>query len=472
MFTSITKQRVLSLWWHINESLSSIRKLTNEIKEKKIFNVSLIYDKLNKFHREKITFYDISCYMKSNCLLASLTEIKLMLYCIGKEELNLEDFCTKMIGLNSKKMNDKALSMLLEDQMKFEELLQERIKLAQNIIFYSDLVRKREDFSIKDMMVIIGKNEKEITKDDFKFFFDCNNLYLSDESVNDLFDVFAISNRNTMTYSDIDNIINFNPTKKYFIAKMSNNQNYSFHEISSPIKTLRNIPISKIEYNSNDEYLLLNYLAFIMEKESQIEDTKNQLVFQSDFCIPELFRFFDTDSKEYITTNDIISVYNLFSIDTNVDDIYLIMKRYSSRNNTLSYSDFVDMLSPYVNIHYRDIVMNRRQYRCSYYILYKNFKDSMKFLMKNLLSLIYEAQIDTDKEKRKLPINIVEIIKKFIFPKISHIEHNKMSKNELHCYLRYSNIIFRDDEYELLYHRLDRENKGYIDVNDIVKEFV
>ena len=157
MFTNITKQRVISLWWNINESLSSIRKITNEIKEKKLFNVSLIYDKLNKYHREKITFYDISCYMKSNCLLASLTEIKLMLYCIGKEELDVEGFCTKMIGLTNTKMNDKALSTLLEDQMKFEELLQERITLARNIIFYGDLVRKREDFSIRDMMIIIEK---------------------------------------------------------------------------------------------------------------------------------------------------------------------------------------------------------------------------------------------------------------------------------------------------------------------------
>ena len=470
MFTNITKQRVISLWWNINESLSSIRKITNEIKEKKLFNVSLIYDKLNKYHREKITFYDISCYMKSNCLLASLTEIKLMLYCIGKEELDVEDFCTKMIGLPNTKMNDKELSTLLEDQMKFEELLQERITLARNIIFYGDLVRKREDFSIRDMMIIIGKNEKEITKEDFKLFFDCNNLYLSDECVNSLFDVFAISNKNILTYSDIDNIINFNPTKHYFIDKISHN--YSFKEvISSPIKKDKKTTITQVDYNTNDEYLLLNYLSFIMEKESQIEDSKNQLVFQSDFCIPELFRFFDTDSKEYITTNDILSVYNLFDIDTNVDDINLIMKRYSSRNNTISYSDFVDMLSPYVNIHYRDIVLNRRQYRCSYYILYKNFKDSMKFLMKNLLCLIYEAQTDTNKQRRKLPQNIIEIIKRFIFPKISHIEHNKVSKNELQCYLRYSNIIFREEEYELLYHRVDRGNKGYIDINDIIREF-
>ena len=68
--------------------------------------------------------------------------------------------------------------------------------------------------------------------------------------------------------------------------------------------------------------------------------------------------FFDTDSKNYINLIDLEEGYRLFSIEENSQKLSLILKRYSNNvKNDITYNDFVNMLTPYNNKHYRDIIL-------------------------------------------------------------------------------------------------------------------
>lgn len=314
-------------------------------------------------------------------------------------------------------------------------------------------------------------------------FLQCNSVYLTEEEFQDIFNIIGKESKGKITNQDIENLLFFNPTKHYFPKspksaplslddvinseqKVNNsiNLNYTFHSNAS-INLL-------LEYDPKYEYQLLNYLSFIMDKESQIEQCRNQLVFQSDYCLNELFRFFDTDSKNYINLIDLEEGYRLFSIEGNFQNLPLILRRYSNNvKNDITYNDFVNMLTPYNNKHYRDIILQRNKpSNNNYYILYKNFTHTMKILFKNLLSLLLESEILIEKEKEKLPKFIVDYIIRFIFPKVAHLYQDKVSKNELKEYLSNSNIVFIDNDYDLLFHRLDKANKGFIDINDIIYE--
>lgn len=314
-------------------------------------------------------------------------------------------------------------------------------------------------------------------------FLQCNSVYLTEEEFQDIFNIIGKESKGKITNHDIENLLFFNPTKHYFPnspksshlslddvisseQKVNNsiNLNYTFHSNNS-INLL-------FDYDPKYEYQLLNYLSFIMDKESQIEQCRNQLVFQSDYCINELFRFFDTDSKNYINLTDLEEGYRLFSIEANSQKLPLILRRYSINvKNDITYKDFVNMLTPYNNKHYRDIILQRNKpSNNNYYILYKNFTHTMKILFKNLLSVLLESEILIEKEKEKLPKFIVDYIVRFIFPKVAHLYQDKVSKIELREYLSNSNIVFIDNDYDLLFNRLDKANKGFIDINDIIYE--
>ena len=213
-------------------------------------------------------------------------------------------------------------------------------------------------------------------------FLQCNSVYLTEEEFEYIFNIIGKESKSKITNQDIENLLFFNPTKHYFLKSRksdpislnsvinsepkinsNSNLNYTFQSNTS-INLL-------LDYDPKYEYQLLNYLSFIMDKESQIEQCRNQLVFQSDYCLNELFRFFDTDSKNYINLIDLEEGYRLFSIEENSQKLSLILKRYSNNvKNDITYNDFVNMLTPYNNKHYRDIILQRNKpSNNNYYIL-------------------------------------------------------------------------------------------------------
>lgn len=106
-------------------------------------------------------------FNRLNCVYATLNEIKLMLYCCGIEILDYYDFFNGFMGIDEKEekelMKSKHRSLLISDQIQFEKYINEMLNLVRTIMFYSDKIRKRDDFNINDFMSLIGKNEDSFT---------------------------------------------------------------------------------------------------------------------------------------------------------------------------------------------------------------------------------------------------------------------------------------------------------------------
>ena len=120
-------------------------------------------------------------------------------------------------------------------------------------------------------------------------FLQCNSVYLTEEEFEYIFNIIGKESKSKITNQDIENLLFFNPTKHYFPKSpksdpislnsvinsepkinSNSNLNYTFQSNTS-INLL-------LDYDPKYEYQLLNYLSFIMDKESQIEQCRNQLV--------------------------------------------------------------------------------------------------------------------------------------------------------------------------------------------------
>lgn len=90
-----------------------------------------------------------------------------MLYCCGVEILDYYDFFNSFMGINEKDeeelMKRNHRSLLISDQIQFEKYINEMLNLVRTIMFYSEKIRKRDDFTVNDFMILIGKNEDSFT---------------------------------------------------------------------------------------------------------------------------------------------------------------------------------------------------------------------------------------------------------------------------------------------------------------------
>jgi Ca2+-binding EF-hand superfamily protein len=81
-------------------------------------------------------------------------------------------------------------------------------------------------------------------------------------------------------------------------------------------------------YIGYDEENFISFLRELLEIENDIEKTKIDITFKSDFNIEDAFRNFELDRRGYITEADIQYGLNALDIFASKDEIALLMKRY------------------------------------------------------------------------------------------------------------------------------------------------
>ena len=61
------------------------------------------------------------------------------------------------------KKDESRYNNISNDKILLTEFLISGIELSRNILFYTDSIRKRYDFALRDLMIIIGQNEVYFT---------------------------------------------------------------------------------------------------------------------------------------------------------------------------------------------------------------------------------------------------------------------------------------------------------------------
>ena len=88
--------------------------------------------------------------------------MRLFLSLYGGIPIDFIDFKNKILREKKDESRYNNISTF-NDKILLTEFLMSGIELSRNILFYTDSIRKRYDFALRDLMIIIGQNEVYFT---------------------------------------------------------------------------------------------------------------------------------------------------------------------------------------------------------------------------------------------------------------------------------------------------------------------
>lgn len=214
-----------------------------------------------------------------------------------------------------------------------------------------------------------------------------------------------------------------------------------------------------------EESLFIDFLQKMMLVESQLEKEKIYLAEREDFNMEDAFRIFERNNKEFLTREDLIYGLKILGLEPTKLEISLLLKRFDLKDNgQLSYSDFFDMLAPF-DEKWKTIIENREPKSCCSNSAPNIFSCETLYIFVNLLKLIitYEKNLN---EMRK---DFDSLLSKFddVFGILDYMKQGFFTHSDLKHYVKRHNIFLTDNDFDLLYIRLDRNRNGEIDFGEI-----
>ena len=472
MLLDETKRRISKFFEIISNDYKDFKKSQFNLKYSETFNPKNFFEFIDTEKKGIITEKEINTFLKNNAIVTSYYEIKLLLYLLRLNNMiDINLFKEKILKIDKRfeEFNVYPRISTYSDQLLLIDFFNKGLILCKDIIFYTDNIKNRYDFTLKDLMITIGHNPYSISLDDLYEF-----LNLNFTDIQDLFNLLNVSNNsdNQIIYKDIENIFYFDSLKENNIKNKNiyDNMNlyYNNNNNNNDNKEI-NLNEKIIERKKNIENEFINYISIVIDLLNNIEERKNQLVYRSDFNLEYLFKIFDNENKEYITKEDFKNGLKLFNINISLDEINLIFDVYNfSDSSNLSKEEFFYMLIPFNNKNYRDIIFKRNNNVNKYYFNINELSKVTIYLIENLFKSIIYCENKIYSEKKNLSENIFDFFKNNILYKIINNDNqNNIEINQFYEYLKNSNIIiYLDRDFNLLCNRLDKKRKKYFTLDD------
>ena len=214
----------------------------------------------------------------------------------------------------------------------------------------------------------------------------------------------------------------------------------------------------------------LDFLSFLMVKESQIEDLKIELARRDDFNFEDLFRIFEVDGKGYIEPEDLKQGLKLLGLDPSDFDIKLLLKRFDlNQQNLLTYSDFFDICVSFEK-KLRNSVQIRPPNSCCPCKSPDVFECDTLIAIKNLFKFI----IETEREINEMRVDFDSLRSKFadVVQFLDVSRRGVINRSDLKLYLTQFNKFTNSKECDLLFIRLDKTRSGEVGIDEIENELM
>ena len=88
--------------------------------------------------------------------------MRLFLSLYGGIPIDFIDFKNKLLKENKEENRYNQISTF-SDKILLINFINSGVELSRNVLFYTDNIRKRYDFALRDLMIIIGQNESYFT---------------------------------------------------------------------------------------------------------------------------------------------------------------------------------------------------------------------------------------------------------------------------------------------------------------------
>ena len=261
-----------------------------------------------------------------------------------------------------------------------------------------------------------------------------------------------------------NNFISFNP----------NNMNSSHGRINQS-QSSKNKPQRKRGVFSSCPYQeelgqFVDFLGFLMEVESKIEDMKIELARRDDFNFEDIFRIFEVDGKGYIEPEDLKQGLKLLGLNPSDFDIKLLLKRFDlNQQGLLTYSDFFDMVVSFEK-KLRNSVQIRPPNSCCPCKSPDVFECDTLIAIKNLFKFIIECE----REINQMRSNFDSLRSKYsdVVQFLDYSRRGVINRSDLKLYLTQFNKFTTSKECDLLFIRLDKTRSGEVGIDEIENELM
>ena len=214
----------------------------------------------------------------------------------------------------------------------------------------------------------------------------------------------------------------------------------------------------------------VDFLGYLMEVESKIEDLKIELARRDDFNFEDIFRIFEVDGKGYIEPEDLKQGLKLLGLNPSDFDIRLLMKRFDlNQQGLLSYTDFFDMVVSFEK-KMRNSVQIRPPNSCCSCKSPDVFECDTLIAIKNLFKFIIDcendinqmrADFDSLRSKYSDVVQFLDVSRRGI-----------INRSDLKLYLTQFNKFTTSKECDLLFIRLDKTRSGEVGIDEIENELM
>ena len=214
----------------------------------------------------------------------------------------------------------------------------------------------------------------------------------------------------------------------------------------------------------------VDFLGFLMEVESKIEDLKIELARRDDFNFEDLFRIFEVDGKGYIEPEDLMQGLKLLGLNPTNFDIKLLMKRFDlNQQGLLTYSDFFDMVVSFEK-KLRNSVQIRPPNSCCPCKSPDIFECDTLIAIKHLFKFI----IDCEREINQMRANFDSLRSKYsdVVQFLDYSRRGVINRSDLKLYLTQFNKFTNSKECDLLFIRLDKTRSGEVGIDEIENELM
>lgn len=283
--------------------------------------------------------------------------------------------------------------------------------------------------------------------------------------------VNASRNKNVNSPIRISNTLalRLSPERKYI-----NQDNQQEHEGSDSLRNnKRNYHMNQQEGDPNafKEDQVILFLRTIMETETVIEKTKEDLAAHPDFNVDDTYSLFERDNKNMLIESDIKSGLNLFLLYPTKEELHLILSKYDlMKIGGINYSDFFDMVTPF-DKNIRDIIENRipkgipsSENKSDIY------SSATKTYLITLLRLLISSENRIESLRKKFSTK-KEVTLKNVFSQMNQSNKEYITVYDLEKYLKQNGVVFNQKQVDLLYIRLDRNRDGRLSYEELANEF-
>jgi len=264
MLLDETKRRIAKFFEIISNDFKDLKTSQFNLKYSETFNPKNYFEFIDKEKKGIITEKEINTFLKKNAIISTYLEIKLFLYLIRLNSMiDINLFKEKILKIDKRfdEFNVYPRISTYSDQLLLIDFFNKGLILSKDIIFYTEKIKDRYDFTIKDLIISIGHNPYTISIDDL---FEFLNGRLKYTEVQDLFNLLNVSNNsdNKIIYKDIENLFYFDSLKQNNIKNKNIFENIDLCQLNNN-KLILNEKIINKKIDLEKEFI--NYISVVID---------------------------------------------------------------------------------------------------------------------------------------------------------------------------------------------------------------